>query len=193
VLAAVGIADHVVHLLFAAGANAARALDARVEIDGHGEVRKVGRRIAARSEARFSDGECGDPMIELGMQCVPFFRHVGEQQLEHHLLRVNRPRTVGRDLHALRRQSAARSGEHALAFDLDHARAAVPVGPHAFLVAEVRDLDAVPLGGLDDRLARARDDALPVQDELDGHLIQFVLGGCCHCLPRCARSECVNE
>src|SRR6478752_10605499 len=33
-------------------------------------------------------------------------------------------------------------GERALALDLDHAGAAVAIGPHAGLVAEVRDLDA---------------------------------------------------
>src|SRR5438132_779199 len=57
---------------------------------------------------------------------------------------------------------AARRCKHALAFDFDHAGAAVAVGPHAFLVAKVRNLDAVPLRRLDDRLVAVRDDGFAV-------------------------------
>src|SRR5438034_8486362 len=62
-----------------------------------------------------------------------------------------------------------RSREHALALDFDHAGAAVAVRAHAFLVAEVRDVDAVMLGRLDEGLVRPADDGLAVQLELDRH------------------------
>ena len=52
--------------------------------------------------------------------------------------------------------AAARRRQHALALDLDHARPAVAVGPHAFHVAEARDLDAELLRGLEDRRSAGR-------------------------------------
>src|SRR5437773_6525712 len=65
--------------------------------------------------------------------------------------------------------AAAGRREHALALDFDHAGAAVAVRAHAFLVAEVRDVDAVMLGRLDEGLVRPADDGLAVQLELDRH------------------------
>src|SRR5690606_22822210 len=56
-LAAVGVADHVVDLLFTAGAHAARALDAGVEVDRHRRMRQVGPRLLARGETRFAHAE----------------------------------------------------------------------------------------------------------------------------------------
>ena len=93
--------------------------------------------------------------------------HVREQQLEHHLLASARARAllVVTSM-PVRRIAAAGRREHALALDLDHAGAAVAVGPHAFHVAEARDLDAVLLsavsmivssGAADDRPAVQRE------------------------------------
>jgi hypothetical protein len=45
--AAQRVADHVVDLLFAAGAHAAVALDAGVQVHGHGGVAQVGRGLLA--------------------------------------------------------------------------------------------------------------------------------------------------
>src|SRR5256886_4972596 len=59
--------------------------------------------------------------------------------------------------------------KQALTLDLDHAGAAVAVRPHAFLVAEVRDPDAVVLRGFDEGLVRPADDGPAVQLELNGH------------------------
>ena len=61
VVAAKGEADHVVDLLVAAGANAARALDARRQVDRHRRVREVGRDRRARREARLADAELAPP------------------------------------------------------------------------------------------------------------------------------------
>src|SRR5207302_6035809 len=57
VIAAAGVADDVVHLHLAAGAHAARALDAGVEIDRDRRVRDVGLRLLAPGEARPADAE----------------------------------------------------------------------------------------------------------------------------------------
>src|SRR6185369_13452106 len=73
------------------------------------------------------------------------------------------------DFHPGRRLAQAGGGQHALAFDLDHAGAAVAVGPVAGRggIAEMRDVDAVALGGLPDGLAVARLDVGAVDRELD--------------------------
>ena len=47
VRAAHGVADHVVHLLFTAGAHAAVALNASIQVDGHRRMRKIRRRLLA--------------------------------------------------------------------------------------------------------------------------------------------------
>ncbi len=64
-VAAEGQADDVVDLLVAAGAHAARALDAGVEVDGDRRVREVGRDRRARREARLADAELRGPLVEL--------------------------------------------------------------------------------------------------------------------------------
>src|ERR1043165_3053101 len=93
------------------------------------------------------------------------------QELDRHLLTDDGARTVGRHLHAVFRIAAARRREHALAFDLDHAGAAVAVGPHALHVAESRDVDAVLAGNLQDGAVVARGDALAVEREGRHHSI----------------------
>ena len=55
------IADHVVHLLFAAGAHAARALNAGIEIHRHRRMRKIRVRLQAGLETRRGDAELFGP------------------------------------------------------------------------------------------------------------------------------------
>jgi hypothetical protein len=169
VLAAVGVADHVVHLLLSTGAHAARALDAGIEVDRDGGVRNVGFRLLPALESGQAEVHLPRPQLQLVVLRVLPFGHVGKKQLEDHLLRQLGARVVGSDLHSLLRVAAARRRERALALDLDHAGAAVAVGPHAGLVAEVRDLDAVLLRRLDDRLVGAADYRLAVELELNRH------------------------
>src|SRR5690606_5090164 len=147
------------------GAHAARALDAGVESDRDGRVREVRLRLSARREARLADAPLARPEGELRVRAVLLLGRIGEEQLEDHALGV--PRAVVRrvDDHAFRGRAAARGREHALAFDLDHARPAVPVLPHPFRVAEVRDADAVALCGLEDRLTGTGLDLDAVQPE----------------------------
>ena len=65
VVAAEGQADHVVDLLVAAGAQAARALDAGVQVDGDGRVRQVLAHLLARCEARLAHAELRGPLVHL--------------------------------------------------------------------------------------------------------------------------------
>src|SRR5688572_20357594 len=83
------------------------------------------------------------------------------------------PIIVAAHFHAGCRLAAAGRGEHTLAFDFDHTRAAVAVGPHALLVAKARDLDTVAPRRLQDRLVTARRDVAAVQLELHGHRVEL--------------------
>jgi hypothetical protein len=167
VRAAVRIADHVVDLRLAARAHAARALDARVEVDRHRRMREVGRGLLASGETRGTDAKLALPGIEFRVELVDALRHVGGQQLDNHLLRAHGPLAVRGHLHAGGGRAAAGRREHALALDLDHAGAAVAVGPEARLVAEARDLDAQAVRDLEDGLAGRRGHVRAVQAERD--------------------------
>ena len=167
VLAAEGEADHVVDLLVAAGAQAARALDAGVEIDGDTGVREIGGDTGPRREARLADVQARRPIIDLVMACVFLLRHVRLQQLDHHLLCLARARAVGRHLHAGLRRAAAGGGEDALALDLDHAGAAVAHRIEPGLVAEAGDFDAFVIRYLENGLGAQPRDFAAVEREGD--------------------------
>ena len=111
------------------------------------------------------------PVVELGVERVGRLRHVGQQQLEHHLLAATaRALSVVTSMPSVGIAAAGRR-QHALALDLDHAGAAVAVGPHAVLVAEVRDLDAVRASAVSMIVSSARPSTVAaVQRELDRHV-----------------------
>src|SRR5204862_3852399 len=90
---------------------------------------------------------------------------VADQQFEHELARGLRALARGLHLHARYRPPDAGGRQHPLALDLDHAGPAIAVGPVARLwqPAEMRDLDAVALRHLPDRLARLGLDLRTVQ------------------------------
>jgi len=167
VLAPEGVANDVVHLLFAARAHAAPALDAGVEVHRNGRMRDILRRLMPRREAGLADRELPRPLVELGIERVGRLGNVRQQQLEHHLLAGHRARAVGGHLHAVFGIAAAGRREHPLALDLDHACAAVAIRPHALLVAKVRDLDAVARRRVDEALVGAAHHGPAVQHELD--------------------------
>ena len=166
-VAAERIADHVVHLLFPAGAHAAGALDAGVEVDRDARVRQVGGDLRPRSETGQPHVELARPVVEFGIERMGLRRHVGQQQLEHHLLRLHGARAVGLHVHAGLGRAAARRRQYPLALDLDHAGPAIAIRPHARLVAQARNLHAQPVGHLDQRLVGERGDRAAVQRELD--------------------------
>src|SRR5229473_4114148 len=114
-------------------------------------------------------------------------RHVREQQLEHHLLRGQGARRIGRDFHALGREAAARGGERALTLHLDDAGAAIAVGPQCSRVAQVRDRDAVPARRLDDQLVGPADHALAVELELDRQYRHLLAGHPVHHCTSCGK------
>ena len=140
-------ADHVIDLHLAAGADAEPAIDAGIEIDGHGGMGEIGLDDTVGREAGAVD--------VLNFRPVPERRHpvgrilarrlIGEQQLHHHAAGLDR--ALGRRLHhhVGRGLADAGGGEHALALDLDHAGAAIAVGAIARLrqPAEMRDVDAL--------------------------------------------------
>src|SRR5215210_241404 len=167
-------ADHVVDLHLAARADAKIALDAGIEIDRHRRMAAVGRGLTlARGQAARRDPHAVGPGPELGCRIVRLgvaVRLVRDQQFEHHLARS--PRAIGSryHLHAGGRRANAACREYALALDLHHAGAAIAVGPVARLrrVAQMRDVGALALGDLPDRLAFARVHLDAVERERDG-------------------------
>src|SRR5262245_47311826 len=80
---------------------------------------------------------------------------VGGQQADPTARRVLGPMGLRLDLHARRGRADAACRQHALAFDLHHADAAVAVGAVAGLgrVAQMRQLDAEAARGAEDGLA----------------------------------------
>ena len=170
--AAPGHADNVVDLDLAAGAHAEAAVDARIEVDGHRRMAAIGVRGGPGGEAAGLEAGLVDPVPEHGIGVVgaAALRLVGEQQLEHHDPGLDGSLRVGGHLHARGRRAQARRHQGALALDLDHAGAAVAVGPVAgrVAVAEVRDGRAEALRHLPDGLAGRRGDLLAVELEDDG-------------------------
>src|SRR5207247_924809 len=63
-----GIADDVVYLRLAAGADAAAALDAGIQMDSDRRMRQVLRRLMPRPETRLADAELLRPQVELGIE-----------------------------------------------------------------------------------------------------------------------------
>ena len=168
-VAAAGHADHVVDLHFAAGADAESALDAGVEIDRHRHVAAVRRgRLAARKAALLELHSRRDlPQFGIGIVRMGAIRLIGQKQFGHHPARGLGAVGLGLDLHARRGVADAACGEHALAFDLDHADAAIAVRPVAGFrqIAQVRQLDAEPARGAEDGLAVANVDLAVVDGE----------------------------
>src|SRR5690606_10866645 len=64
--------------------------------------------------------------------------------------------------------------------DFHHARTTVAVRAIAFLVAEVRNLDPVLLGRLDDGFVGAANDRFAVEFELDRQRRDFLFANCSH-------------
>src|SRR5690606_28180581 len=106
-------------------------------------MRAVGRGLrCACGEAAFGEVAAPRGLPEFGFRVARrvLRRLVGYEQLQHHVARSFRTVGLGVDLHAGRGRTDATRGEHALAFDFNHAYAAIAVGPVARLrrVAEVR-------------------------------------------------------
>ena len=171
VVAAPGHADHVVDLDLAAGAHAEIALDAGIELHRHRRMAAVGRRRRAPREAAVADLELVGPLPQPRTRVVRrrAVRLVADQELEDEAPRGLGPLARRMHLHPRRRRADARRGEHPLALDFDHAGAAIAVGAVAGLrqPAQMRDLDALSVRHLPDRLARLGLDLGAIEKEAD--------------------------
>src|SRR6476659_8000997 len=107
-----------------------------------------------RSEPWLTDRQFFGPEIEFRVERIRRLGNIGKKQLEGHLLAEESPFAVGGNLHPFFGKTAAGWRKHTLAFDLDHAGAAVTVRPHAFHITKAWNLDAVLLRGLQDCLIR---------------------------------------
>ncbi len=111
-MAAAGHADDVVDLNFTAGADAEIAVDAGVELHGHGRVREVVDLVGTLQfrEAAVRDLDPVGPVPEAGVRIVRGLALglVGDQELEHQLARGLRALGSGMDLHAGRRACGRR-------------------------------------------------------------------------------------
>src|SRR5437879_1233961 len=171
---AIGHADDIVDLHLAAGAHAEAALDAGIEIDAHGGMAAIALPALGGWETALRHLDLFGPVPELRIGIVRGLarRLVGNQQFHHHLLRGNRAGALGLHLHADARRALAGGSQHALALDLDHAGAAIAVGPVVGLgrIAQMRDFLLVAFRHLPDGFARVGLDLLAVEFELDlGH------------------------
>src|SRR5687767_2186618 len=178
----VGHPDHVVHLDLAAGADAEIALNAGVEIDAHGRMAGIGGPALRRGEAAGCKPHEISLVPEVGAWIMRgcALRLIGHEQLNDH--GPSLAGALGRRFHLHADAGGTLTGrsQHALALDLDHAGAAVPVRPvvAGVLVAEMRDMRADALGHLPDRLAGAGFDLLTVEVEGDRLLARLGLGLC---------------
>src|SRR5439155_5982028 len=93
-------ADHIIDLLVATGAHATGTLNARIEVDRDGGMRRILLDLFARFETGFSDGKLAGPLIDFIVTRVVGFRHVGQQEFQHHFLRCNGALAVRDDFHS---------------------------------------------------------------------------------------------
>ncbi len=153
-------------------ANAAVAEDARVRVVAHqlvavgvGLALRVGedeRRL--RVELSCEVDQLVGPAARIRVQVL------GEQHLGQRLAEL-RHGGVGRNGHALGDAGGAGGQRSRRALDPDDAHAAAAVRLQLVVVAERRDEDAVPRGGVDEQLALGRAGGLSVERELNrpGH------------------------
>ena len=94
-------------------------------------------------------------------------RVVGQQELEHAVLRLLDPVVARIDHHAVgdRHEAGRGEGGTARSLHVDQAHAAHAHGLHARVVAEARDVGARPLGRRDEELALGRRHRAPVERE----------------------------
>ena len=133
--------------------NAAHAMDALCEIDGHAGMGIVGRGTdcGSRKSALANSHVCGDAAaLRLGID-----RGVRNQKLHDQPARTLGPFAVRTNHQPFRDPQHAARLQGAKAFDLDHAQPAIPLGTEVGSArkAGVRDDNAVAAGGVPDGLS----------------------------------------
>jgi hypothetical protein len=168
VLAARGQADDIVGLLITAGAHAACALDAGIQVHGNGGMRQVCLHGGARRKTGLAHFELHGPFIDFIVPRVVALGHVRLQQFNDQLLRLAHALVVRGHLHPGAGCTAARCGEHAPALDFNHAGAAVSHCLHAGLVAQTRYFDAETICDLNERFVDRGGNLAAIEHERNG-------------------------
>ena len=179
VRAALDDAEHVRLRDLAREAHAAAAEDAAlvVELDARAEVVELALVVlrVGRARARRAVGEFVVLQTAFArLVADPAVHRVIEHEELHHLLAC--AADLGherRHFHVRRDRQVARGHQLRDAFDLDEADAAAAGDRQARVVAEVRDLDAVPQRGLQHALAAIGLDGAVVDREFHGPLSGF--------------------
>ena len=166
-----GHPDHIVGLHFPAGTDTQVAVNAGVEVHRHCGMAHIGGwGVAAREPASGHGGAIG-PLPEFGITVMRrgTIGLVGNEQFEHHLARFRGAFGLGVDHHALGWLAQAGRGQHALALHMDHAGAAIAVGPVTGLgrIAKMWDIHAFTRGDLPDGFIGRGLDLVAVEGEGD--------------------------
>ncbi len=130
VMTSLGHADDVIDLNLPAGPDTKVAVDAGIQIDGHRRMAHIGCRTHSSREPAIVLSHFVGPLPEPGigiMRRVPR-RLVGQQHLHDHGAGLGCALVRRIHRHARCGLADARRREDALAFDFDHASAAVSVG-----------------------------------------------------------------
>ena len=178
------IADDIVHLLFTTSSHAAVALNTGIQVDSHGRMRDISRRLLAPQALKFrSDRDVHGlhPITQLTMlPCfcpfVTLIRHIRQQQLQHHLLALFGAKALAQDLKAWGDIAAAAGGQRSFAFDFHHARTAIAICAHALFVAKVRNLNAMSLGRIENGLTFKAHHGLVIEFEFNARWRQQFFG-----------------
>jgi hypothetical protein len=194
---AVRHADDVVDLDFATGAHAEIAMDAGIQVHRHCGMAEVGGWVRALRETRAAHVHALRPLPQLGFGMVRDrpLRLIGEQKFHDHAPHGLGTIRRGDHIHAGGRLADAGRRERALAVDLDHAGAAVAIGPIAGLgqPAQVRDVDPLALGNLPDGLAGARLHLAAVEGKFDRIRHDGSLNRICPCRANTPRTSAITK
>ena len=91
-------------------------------------------------------------MLPLFSPFVTLVGHVGQQEFQHHLLTFLRAQTLTQHLKARRDMATATGGQRSFAFDFHHTCTAIAICTHALFVAKVRNVNAMALSRIENRL-----------------------------------------
>ena len=180
---AIGHADNIVDLDFTAGAHTGAAGNAGIQIDRNRRVGDVVQSVIgdracfrvlmlARQALASRNPHTPGPLPEFGfgIRALLLRLHIRCKHLEDHCAGFFGTLGFGADHHVRCRLANAGCSQYALAFDFDHAGAAIAVRPVARLVemAKMRNALAFALRNFPNGFAGIGGNLLSVEGELDG-------------------------
>ena len=164
---AAGHADHVIDLHIAAGTDAEITVDAGIQIDRHGRMRQIIDGHVPGCKPAIGDLLLIGHLPEVAICIIGggAIRLIGDEQFHHHFPGPGWPVGGRIDHHALGRCSNTAGHQDALAFNFDHAGAAVAVcfKPNPIRVTEMRNFCARALRHVPNRVGCGRGNTLAVQ------------------------------